>query len=119
MESIAKTFAKNLRLIRKRLGMTQEELAEKNNVALLTIQGWESLRRWPKPDSINELAKALNVNPTELFINAEEKANYPDDETREFAEMFSRLNASEREALKGFCKMILAGSISASDKKAR
>lgn len=74
---IRKLLAKNVRLYRDRLNYTQEELAGicndiLSNTALANrafISDIENCRRNITLDKIEILAKALNVEPHELFLN--------------------------------------------------
>lgn len=72
---IEKILAKNVRLYRERLGLTQEELAERcfqiEEDALANrsyISDIENCRRNITLDKIGKLAKALEVQPYQLFI---------------------------------------------------
>ena len=72
---IEEIFAKNVRLQRERLGLTQEELAERcfqiEEDALANrsyISDIENCRRNITLDKIGKLAKALGVQPYKLFL---------------------------------------------------
>lgn len=67
MKKIAEIFAENLKVYRKAAGLTQQQLAERLGVSVLTVQNYESRRRWPSPDSIYMISKALNVPETAFF----------------------------------------------------
>lgn len=67
MESIKKIVSKNIKLIRRSRGMTQEQLAEASGIDISTIQRYEAGDRWPRLNNIVELAKALKVNETSFF----------------------------------------------------
>jgi transcriptional regulator with XRE-family HTH domain len=71
---VQQLFGENLKFYRKRANLTQDELSSTVNVSLLTIQNWESGRRWPAPDSIELLCEALSVTPVDLFASHEKKA---------------------------------------------
>lgn len=64
---------------RKRVGITQKELAEKSGLATITIQQYERGVREPRLEIVFKIAKALNVLPTTLIENM-------DDEFAEFIE---------------------------------
>lgn len=68
MEKVAKIFARNLKAYRQKIGLTQEKLAERMGVSHITVQNWERGRRWPHPDSIDDLARDLEIDPAFLFI---------------------------------------------------
>ena len=62
-----KTFAQQLRKIRKRTGITQEELAEKLNISSKTVQRWEWGERTPRMQEIKKLCEVLHVSEAELL----------------------------------------------------
>jgi transcriptional regulator with XRE-family HTH domain len=53
--------------IRKRLGLTQGQLAERLKVEQPTVQRWETGTREPNMSKLAEIASALGVDPGELF----------------------------------------------------
>ena len=63
----------NLKARRKFLGLTQEKLAEIINTAPTYIAMIEAERRTPSFQMIERLAKALKIDPPELFY----LSNYP------------------------------------------
>jgi transcriptional regulator with XRE-family HTH domain len=67
-QNIRLQFAEKIRKLRKRLGYTQEKLAELTEIDYKYIQRLES-KNPPavKIDTIQRLAKALKVNPSELL----------------------------------------------------
>lgn len=60
-----------IREIRERVGMTQQELAEKIGVATRTISRYETGERKPDVEKMNQIAFCLGVKSEELF--SEEK----------------------------------------------
>ena len=60
-------FGKNLFRLRKRAGLSQEELAERDGVHLNTISQWENGVYIPKTLKVRRLAEALNVTEVELL----------------------------------------------------
>ncbi|MGW4370126.1 helix-turn-helix domain-containing protein [Nocardia takedensis] len=62
-----KVFGKNIGDLRRARGMTQEQLAEKSNLALPTIAAIERGTRWPRISTLQKLAKALQVSGGELL----------------------------------------------------
>ena len=61
------SFGKRLKTLRKKAGLTQEQLAEFIKVSLKTIQRWEKNERAPRLEEIKALAKALNVSESDLL----------------------------------------------------
>lgn len=68
-------LAQRLKELRKKAGLTQEELAELIDVHLNTISRWENGIDTPKTFKITQLAKVLNVNEVEL-INGTPSQNW-------------------------------------------
>jgi len=59
-------LAKKIKELRSRKGMSQEELAEKSQLSLRTIQRIEGGETEARGDTLQRLSKALNVTPDEL-----------------------------------------------------
>jgi transcriptional regulator with XRE-family HTH domain len=68
MDNIRETFARNLRENRRKCGLTQAQLAEKAKVSTHYIALIELARNIPKVETIERLARVLNVEIYELFI---------------------------------------------------
>jgi transcriptional regulator with XRE-family HTH domain len=60
-------FSSNLLSARKRLGITQEALAEATGIARITIANWENGRKKPSMDMIKPLSLALGITSDELL----------------------------------------------------
>jgi transcriptional regulator with XRE-family HTH domain len=67
MTGIREVLAANLREYRRRLGLTQEQFAEKADVSTHYIALIETCNKYPKPEMVERLAKALGVEPLQLF----------------------------------------------------
>ena len=52
------TFGENLQFLRKRSGMTQEDLAEQMEVSRQSVSKWESNSAYPEMDAIIRLSGA-------------------------------------------------------------
>ena len=70
MKRLGTIFIKNLKEYRKKCGLTQEQLAEKVNVTPHYIGMIEMGRNFPATDLIERIAKALNVEMYELFVES-------------------------------------------------
>ena len=70
MKRLGTIFIKNLKEYRKKCGLTQEKLAEKVNVTPHYIGMLEMGRNFPATDLIERIAKALNVEMYELFVES-------------------------------------------------
>ena len=64
-------LAANLRLHRKKAGLTQIELADKLGVSIATLRRWESGETAPTGTRIIEIANTLQVSPDEIINDAE------------------------------------------------
>lgn len=70
--NLKKSFAENLKKIRKHRGLTQEELAELVNVAPRHISFLETAKSFPSSDLLERLAKSLNIDYADFFICEQE-----------------------------------------------
>lgn len=59
-------IGKKIKEYRKKMGLTQKELAEKINKSEVTIRKYETGQREPKMDVIQEICTALNVSMTDF-----------------------------------------------------
>jgi transcriptional regulator with XRE-family HTH domain len=65
---LRETFRQNLFYYRKKAGLTQEQLSEKADLNLNYIASIEcSASKFPKPETIDAIAKALGIRPSQLF----------------------------------------------------
>ena len=62
-----KMLSKNLKIFRKRKGLTQENVAEALNVVRQTISKWEKGISVPDADMLIRLAEVLDVSVSELI----------------------------------------------------
>ena len=63
----SETFGQRLRRLRKKAGLTQEELADKIDVSVMSIRRWEAGDNAPKIEFAKRLAEALGVPQAELL----------------------------------------------------
>ena len=70
MANIREILAQNLKENRRKLGITQPELAERAGLSIHHIAMIEIGRRFPSPDVIDKLAAAFDIEPNELFAAA-------------------------------------------------
>jgi transcriptional regulator with XRE-family HTH domain len=70
MANIREILAQNLKENRRKLGITQPELAERADLSIHHIAMIEIGRRFPSADVIDRLAVALDIEPNELFAVA-------------------------------------------------
>jgi transcriptional regulator with XRE-family HTH domain len=64
---IREILARNFKINRQKLGLTQEQLAEKADVSTHYIAMIETCNKYPKPEMLERLARALEVEPHQLF----------------------------------------------------
>jgi putative transcriptional regulator len=59
-------FGEMLQREREKAGMSQPELAKAAGVPVGTLRNWEQGRRYPRPEAIARLAKALGLEADDL-----------------------------------------------------
>ena len=62
-------LGQNILELRKKNGLSQEQLGEKVNVTRQTISNWELEETAPNPEQLKSLSKALNVSVDDLIDN--------------------------------------------------
>ena len=87
-----KTFAQKLKKLRKKAGLTQEDLACITGFSVMTIRRWEWGKRTPRLEAINKIAKVFNCSETELLNGATPDRwvlhiKLADDKERDFIDM--------------------------------
>jgi transcriptional regulator with XRE-family HTH domain len=60
-------LSSNLKRYRNRRGWAQEKLAEKANISTNFLSGIETGKKWPYPETLMNLSKALDIEVYELF----------------------------------------------------
>lgn len=64
---IRQIFIQNMKYYRKRAGLTQEKLAETIGMSASYIGDMEARERFPSAETIDKIAKALNIPASILF----------------------------------------------------
>ncbi len=59
-------ISERIKIIRKKNGLTQKELAEKTGLSVASIQGYEQGKYLPKVEQLQKLATALNASLYDL-----------------------------------------------------
>ena len=67
MPNIKEILAQNLKENRKKLGITQPELAERAGLSTHYLAMIEIARKFPTANVLDKLAVALEIQPNELF----------------------------------------------------
>jgi transcriptional regulator with XRE-family HTH domain len=60
-------FGRRLAELRKARGLTQAEFADALEISRLSLAYFETGRRWPRPVTLQKLAKNLKVTVADLF----------------------------------------------------
>jgi transcriptional regulator with XRE-family HTH domain len=66
---LRRTVARNLRRLRQKRGLSQEELADRAGLNRNYVGMIEREENAPTVDALEQIAKALNINAAELFSN--------------------------------------------------
>jgi transcriptional regulator with XRE-family HTH domain len=67
MTNFKEILAKNLKENRRKLGITQPELAERAGMSTQYLAMIETAKKFPTDNILERLASALGINPHELF----------------------------------------------------
>ena len=70
---IIKVFATNLRIYRKKLGLSQEAFADKCGMHRTYISGIECFNRSISLENIQRIANALEIETYKLFLEGEDE----------------------------------------------
>jgi transcriptional regulator with XRE-family HTH domain len=65
--AIKATLGKNIKFLRSKRSFTQASLAEKADISIIYLSSIERGTKYPKPDILARIAKALEVEVFELF----------------------------------------------------
>jgi transcriptional regulator with XRE-family HTH domain len=66
-QELRDALGKNLKLFRFHRALSQADLAEKAGISITFLSDLERGNKWPYPDTLTGLAKALNIEVFELF----------------------------------------------------
>jgi transcriptional regulator with XRE-family HTH domain len=66
-QKLMKTFGKRVAEVRKRQGLTQQQLAEDIGMSVVAIAYIETGKRWARLRTLNKIAKSLGVSVHNLF----------------------------------------------------
>lgn len=98
MLEVINDFATNVKKQRKKLAMSQEELANKADVSIQTISSIENTRHFPTYNKLIRLSNALQVHPAQLLIENCEFRNTEDKELQfVLVQAFKDLTPKQRE----------------------
>ena len=94
-----------LKELRKEMGITQEELAEKLDESSRTISRWETWANMPDISLLVNIAEIFNVSIPEI-INGERKSEIMEKEAKKVAEAMSDYATAEKAVLLKRVKVI-------------
>jgi Predicted transcriptional regulators len=66
-------LSKNIKLFRGNHGWSQADLAEKADISINFLSSIERCTKWPYPETIVKIAKALKIEEYELFRHNKDK----------------------------------------------
>ena len=78
-EELRAVVAENIKKYRKLNNLTQMALAEKADLSVGYLCDLESGGKWGTPETIAKLSSALNVQPFQLYVKAENCASISSD----------------------------------------
>jgi len=70
MASIREILANNIKKYRRRLGFSQDKLAESAGISSQYLATIETCRKFPTPEVLERLAASLSIGAGDLFILA-------------------------------------------------
>jgi transcriptional regulator with XRE-family HTH domain len=70
MAKIRQILAENMKVFRRKRGFSQVKLAEQANVSAQYIAMIEMCSKFPKPEMLERLAEALDIEPHDFFTVA-------------------------------------------------
>lgn len=117
-QNTTNSFGANLKALRKKAGLTQEELADRLGVANKTISNWELGNSIPTVDDVKKLADALHVSEQQLLSPDNEASRWvlsikvvPDFDVEEVISMHKGTpNVSDLNLHKDGATLVLSGS---------
>ena len=74
--NVREKVAERIQLARKKIGMTQSELAEICGYSRGRLSNWEGATRMPSAQEIHKMAKILKVSPSWLFCVTDDISEY-------------------------------------------
>ena len=106
-EKIRKILARNIKSFREHRLWSQAELAEKSDISVPFLSEIERGNKWPFPDTLGKIVKALNIQVYELF-----RDDVPVKQERDFAVMVvNELLASQKAATEDITRHYFKNSV--------
>ena len=70
---LKKCIGNNIKLFRKKAGLSQDKLAELVNMEMKSLSRIESGHNYPQCENLVAISKALKISPWQLYFSAEQK----------------------------------------------
>ena len=101
-QAVKATLGKNIKFMRSQKDLTQAVLAEKADISIIFLSSIERGSKFPHPDSLARIAKALEVEVFELF-----KGDLAPSDSKELIihlskDITSKLNSALEDAFKQY-----------------
>jgi transcriptional regulator with XRE-family HTH domain len=103
-QEIRAVLAQNIKSFRTHREWSQADLAEKADISIPFLSDIERGNKWPYPDTLSKLAKALNVDVYELFRSESPSTNENRDYT---ARVIKEVLIAQKKAVDAVCKHYL------------
>ncbi len=78
MTELHRCLSANLKVFRHRWGYSQADLAERGGVSVSYVGEIEVGVKWPSAEILERLAKALHIEPYQLFLAPDDSRAYQD-----------------------------------------
>ena len=101
---IRAVLAQNIKSFRTHRDWSQADLAEKANISIPFLSDIERGNKWPYPDTLSKLAKALKIDVYELFREESPSTKENRDYT---ARIVKEILIAQKEAAETICKQYL------------
>ena len=102
-EEVRNTLAKNIKKFRAQKGLSQAQLAEKADISLPFMSSIEQSSKWPYPDTLAQIATALDIEDSDLFATKK-----TENKNQEYTiTMMKALVDSQKKALEEFGEQFL------------
>ncbi len=92
-------FSKNLKYLREKKGIEQQELADELNIPRSTLSCWENGLRTPKIEQIQEIANYFNVN-MDIISRDYSNNNYKEDDIKMLLDAYQGLSDTDKEFMR-------------------
>lgn len=92
-------FSKNLKYLREKKGIEQQELADELNIPRSTLSCWENDLRTPKIEQIQEIANYFNVN-MDIISRDYSNNNYKEDDIKMLLDAYQGLSDTDKEFMR-------------------